>query len=348
MTIRIERLRAQHVPAVRELRKSQRPDDWPEQLSTDFYRWRYAGRGEAETLLAFDGDCCVAMLDSSFHSYRLAGSIVRVREPSEWYCLPEYRPQGLGLSLMRTFMKEPEPMFAMAGTWMTQDILPLMGWQKLEDTTNYSLPLTSGVLVNSALGYLRFPAGRVRSRLSHAISVPIWRRNPIAPHEQSTVSEFRPGESLPLIEPDREYALACMSSDWEPEWLNRAPTDMGEFVWLVGHSNNRPVGFTVSRLFRINGVIEANLLHVQTDRCSADLYGWLVAETSKLLAGRRATKVFCRASCPTFSAALQRIGFVERSRTPAFWWNNDGSKLDGKMHLTRWRADEAIRPYPTY
>ena len=91
MAISVERLTAEHVPAVRRLRRTQRPDDWPEQLSEDFYRWRYSGRKESETLLAFDDDRCIAMLDSSFHLYRYDNAIVRIREPSEWFCLPEYR-----------------------------------------------------------------------------------------------------------------------------------------------------------------------------------------------------------------------------------------------------------------
>ena len=238
-------------------------------------------------------------------------------------------------------------MFAMAGTWMTQDILPLMGWRKLPDATNYSLPLTSGVLVEAVLGRLRIPAGSSRVRVSHAISVPVWHRRPKAPDEHSVISEFQPGQSLPVIAPAADYALACMSSDWEPGWLDRAPPDMGEFVWLVGMTGNKPVGITVSRIFRRNGVPEANLLHVQADRRSAELYEWLIAATSKFLARHRATKVSCRASCPTFSAALRSSGFVERSRTPAFWWSKDGSTPDGTLHLTLWRADEAIRPYPT-
>ena len=238
-------------------------------------------------------------------------------------------------------------MFAMAGTWMTQDILPLMGWQKLPDTTNYSLPLTSGVLVDAVLSRLRVPAGRARARISHAISVPVWRRRPKAPDEHSLISEIKPGQKLPAIAPAADYALTCMSSDWEPDWLDRAPSDMGEFVWLVGMTGDKPVGITSSRIFRRNGVLEANLLHVQPDRCSADLYEWLIAGTSRFLAQRCATKVSCRASCPTFSAALRSTGFVERSRTPAFWWSKDGATLNGTLHLTLWRADEAIRPYPT-
>ena len=238
-------------------------------------------------------------------------------------------------------------MFAMAGTWMTQDILPLMGWQKLPDATNYSLPLTSGVLVDAVLGRLRVPAGNARARVSHAISVPVWRGRPKAPDEHSVISEFQPGEELPIIEPATEYTLACLCSDWEVDWLDQAPPDMGEFVWLVGMTGNKPVGITISRIFQRNGIPEANLLHVQADRRSTELYEWLITETGRFLARRHATKVSCRASCPTFAAALRSTGFVERSRTPAFWWNKDGSTLSGTLHLTLWRADEAIRPYPT-
>lgn len=321
MTIEIERLTVDHLDAVRHLRQSQNNNDWPEEFSDRFYRWRYSARDQSETLLAFDEGRCVAMLDSSFHSYRVGDSIIRVREPSEWLCLPNYRPKGLGLRLMRTFMSESEPMFAMAGTWMTQDILPLMGWQKLPDTTNYSLPLTSGALAESLLGRLRVPAGKLRSRLANTLSFPVWHRRARAPTNQSTISEHRVGDPLPIVEPSRDYAFACISSQWEPAWLDNAPPDMGRYIWLVGRVDGVPVGLTISRLFLRKGACEANLLHVQTSQRSSELYEWLTTETVRFLAQRGAVKVACRASCPIFSSALKRVGFVERSRTPAFWWN---------------------------
>ncbi len=347
MTIIIERLNPDHLAAVRLLRQSQNADNWPEELSEQFFRWRYPARGQSETLLAFDADRCVAMLDSLSHSYRFGNAIIRVREPCEWLCLQEYRPQGLGLRLMKTFMNEPEPMFAMAGTWMTQDILPLMGWQKLPDTTNYSLPLTSGALADSLLGRLRLPTGKARTRLAHTISIPVRHRRPKAPTEHSEVSEHRIGQPLPVVEHSADYSLACISSQWEPAWFDAAPDDMGKFFWLVYHSEGKPVGLTISRLFRRNGALEANLLHVQANRRSSELYEWLIADTARFLARRGAVKIACRASCQIFSDALKRVGFNERSRTPAFWWSKDRSKLSGPMHLTLWRGDEAIRPYPS-
>jgi len=347
MAIKIERLRPEHLAAVRVLRQSQSTGEWPEELSEEFFHWRYASRGESETLLAFDGELCVAMLDSLFHEYRHGQAIVRVREPCEWLCLPEYRPQGLGLRLMGTFMKEPEPMFAMAGTWMTQDILPALGWQKLQDTVNYTLPLKSGALAESLFGRLRMPPGKLRTRLAHTVSVPVWHRSSRAPTADSRVCEHRIGNSLPVVEPSSEYALSCIISQWEPAWLDDAPADMGEFVWLAGYSGNDPVGLTVSRLFSRNGALEANMLHVQANSRAPEIFAWLVTETARLLARRGAAKVACRASCPVFSGELRRLGFVERSRTPAFWWKSDRSRLSGPTHLTLWRGDELIRPYPT-
>lgn len=347
MAIRIERLTADLLPAVRELRESQSGGVTRSRLSDDYYRWRYAAREQSETLLAFDGERCVAMLDSSSHRYRSADSIIRVREPCEWLCLPEYRPQGLGLRLMGEFMKEPEPMFAMVGTWMTQDILPRMGWGKLPDTTNFTLPLTSGAYVESLLGRLRVPGGKLRAGLAHSISFRVWHRRPQAPASDAAVSEYRSDDPFPVVEPSKEYALACLSSPWEPAWLDGAPEDMGSFIWLVAQAEGRPVGLSISRVFRRHGVRQAILLHVQASERSQGLYEWLVTETTRYLARHGAAKVVCRASCEKYSAALKQNGFVERSRTPAFWWSKDRTVPEGPLHLTQWRADELIRPYPT-
>lgn len=346
MAIRIERLTAESLPAVRALRESQGNGSWPDDLADRFYRWRYLAREDAETLVAMDGDRCVAMLDSLCHDYRLGSKIVAVREPCEWFCVADYRPQGLGLKLMRGFMKRPEPMFAMAGTSMTQDILPLLGWQALPETVNFTLPLTTGAFADSLLGRLRFPRGRLRSGTVRSLSFPLWRRKAQAPAGNRRVSELAVDEELPGIDPCPDYGLACKSSGWEPAWLRRAPTEMGRFSWLVAYSGEQAIGFSVSRVFQNNGIVEAKLLHLQSSQNSIEFYEWLVVATARFLARAGAVKVTARASCPTFADALTRSGFVARSRTPAFWWCEDGSLPSAPLHLTLWRADEAIRPYP--
>lgn len=346
MAIRIERLTTESLHGVRSLRESQGTGSWPDDLVDRFYRWRYLPRKNAETLVALDGDRCVAMLDSLCHEYRLGSKIIAVREPCEWFCEPEYRPQGLGLKLMRGFMKRAEPMFAMAGTSMTQDILPLLGWRSLPEAVNFTLPLTSGAFADSLLGRLRFPRGRFRSTSVRALSFPLWRRRATPPTGNHRIEELAADQALPDIEPSPDYGLACKSADWEPAWLGNAPEEMGRFSWLVAYSGDWAIGLTVSRVFRNNGIVEAKLLHVQSSQNSIELYEWLVTSTARALAKAGAVKVTARASCPTFSDALTRSGFVARTKTPAFWWSEDGTLPAAPLHLTLWRADEAIRPYP--
>lgn len=344
MSVQIEQLTAKRLPAVRQLRQQSYPDNWSDEYSEQFFQWRYLPREEADTLVAIDGDRCVAMLDSWVHSYRNVDGIVRVREPCDWMCLPEYRHTGLGLQLMNEFMREPEPLLAVGGSAMTQSILPALGWQGLPGAANYILYLTSGAYTERFLRKLKL--GESLISLGHKYSVSAWRGQPNLEPPNNEISERQPGGVVDGVEPSADYALACMCSEWEPGWLDNAPAGMGEFIWLVGYLDGQPCGLTVSRVYREGDVLVASFQHLQVYERSPVLYQWLIREACERLADRGVVRVVCRASCSTFGSALKDVGFVERSSSPAFWWDRDRSALDGQIHLTYWRGDDAIMPYP--
>src|SRR5438094_250524 len=85
-------------------------------LARALIRWRYDARpsGGGIWLAGHDGQC-VAMLDSFVRPYLLDGRRILVREGCDWYCLPKYRPLGLGVRLMREMMACPEPMLSIGG-----------------------------------------------------------------------------------------------------------------------------------------------------------------------------------------------------------------------------------------
>src|SRR5512137_232443 len=75
--------------------------DWSDDFAQRFFAWRYLSRPFGETLLALDNGRCVAILDAFLSPYLFSGRRVTVSETCDWFCLPEYRPLGLGVKLMR-------------------------------------------------------------------------------------------------------------------------------------------------------------------------------------------------------------------------------------------------------
>ena len=90
--------------------------DWSDHLAQEYFAWRYINRPDGETLLALDRGRCIGIVDSFFRPYWIGGCRQKVRETCDWFCLPAYRPLGVGLHLLRRIMDNPEPTIAIGGT----------------------------------------------------------------------------------------------------------------------------------------------------------------------------------------------------------------------------------------
>ena len=346
MAISFSPLTAETLPAVQQLLLPFWERDWAPEFSDRLFRWRFLGRQDGESILAMDGERCVAMIDSWCRQYMINGERVDVRELGDWYSLPEVR--GVGLQPMWMMMKKPQPILSIGGTSATQALLPRLGWKPLPQVVNYTLALSSGVIAQRPLNRLGLPGKTTFIKLAHKLSFPVRRvhRQP-APAGNATVSEYDASAAAPLVRPPADaYALASLMGQKELDWLYSAPEEMGEFVSLVFSVEDEPVGLSVSRLYKLEHVDEAAILQIQSSTVSADMYKWMVSETAALLADRGARSIRCKTSCPNVAEALSSVGFRQRAANQTVWWSRDQEAPQGNILLSMFRADDGILPYP--
>ena len=119
--------------------------NWPDSLQQELVRWRYHQRPAGHlTWVACDANECVAMLDSRLSQHRLDGVPLMVRETADWYCLPEYRTQMLGLRLMRKMQECGDPILVIDGsrvnlhTAVAAALEPVAGSAKLYSSSDFA------------------------------------------------------------------------------------------------------------------------------------------------------------------------------------------------------------------
>ncbi len=302
--------------------------------------WRYLSRPSGETLLALESGRCVAILDSFRRSYWLSGQPITVRETCDWFCLPQYRPFGLGLKLMRQMMAKPEPIIVIGGTAATQLLLPRLKWARLTDVPNYLLPVSGRALAGLGLRRLLSGSEVLARLLPPGLKIRRPRRlQPAASSAQVYVSSS--GTVAPPPPPDT-YVLASLIDKDSLRWLALAPKEIGDLITLNFVIDGVLVGMSVSRLEKRALGVTAKLLHLQSALYSPETIDWIVSETAQYLADSGAGLIICRLSCPTIGAALRRVGFLIVRFRPAYWWSAGGIAPFGTMHLTNMRGDDAI------
>ena len=319
---------------------------WDKSFADAFFRWRFVERPDWDGILAYDGARPVGFIDSFFRPYQIGESLVRVRQTSDWFSDPGYRP--VGVMLMRKVMQQPEPILVVGGSETTHQILPRLRWTSLPDLAHYALPTGSGAAIKGlselfGLSSLRLPGPMVR-----ALSLPLVRRRRVKPPQGTAeVSCLPAGGPLPQIVPhDGSSVLLSVLEQAEADWLGKAPEGVGEYVWLVFSLDGRPVGLSLSRLYRRDAMTVARLLHLQADVPSVELYAWMTDETARHLAKQGAQWVAGRFGCPQIDQALTGLGFHKRQPCLAFWWHQ-GQEPPPPPHNLSWICgDEALLPHP--
>ncbi|MBW8268687.1 hypothetical protein [Caldovatus aquaticus] len=321
------------------------PDTWDQELEPGFartlIRWRFHERPPGNAAwLAFDGERCVAMLDSFLRPYLLDGRRILVRETCDWFCLPQYRPLGLGLRLMREIMAGPEPSLSIGGTEATLAMLPRLRWTPLPEVQKYVLP----VRVRSLAGSLLRRKWPEREALARAIPGflplrPLHRAPP--PPGVARVSEWRPGTPAPLPLPQRG-GLVQLLEQADLDWIARTPPDFARPLGLAFLLDGRPVGFSLSQLEPVASGFDGTIVHLQIAHDAQPVADWIVAETAHRLAARGAGIIRCGASGPEKVAALRRAGFVARQGLPSYWWPGTGAPAPAALDAGYLRANDAM------
>lgn len=314
--------------------------DWSEDFALSFFEWRYWARPHGDAVIAFDGGNCVAIVDSFIRPYLFGRRSIMVRETCDWFCLPKYRPYGIGVKLMRQLMAKPEPMISVGGSDATISLLPRLQWQRLPDVGNYVLPVSARMATGSVLQRLGLGSGRAARALPS-----FWRlRSPrvaAAPAKTAQVGVWTRDQGVPSP-PSDSYALAALLGDADAQWLASAPAELGELVGLRFTIDGVAVGLSLSRIERFGMGRRAKLLHVQATEPTPQGLAWMIGETARHLVARGAEMILCRASCPRIARALCRAGFLSWRPSPTYWWSNSKEVPGEPLHLTFNRADDGL------
>jgi hypothetical protein len=311
--------------------------DWSEELAKTYFAWRYASRPRGETLLALDRERCIAIVDTFLRPYWIGGRHHVLRETCDWFCLPGYRPLGIGLHLMRRIMDKPEPILAISGTEHTREMLPKLGWATLPGIYDFVLPVSA----KTAASFLARGSGRFAWAAGLVPNIPLARRRACSapPFDALLVQVRRLGDDVQVagIGP---YDLGPEVELTVLDWLARAPPILGEFVALRFLAGGVHVGIAICRIEKLSLGCVAQIVHLQPDR--VDLIDWMVSETVGHLRERGAGVIFGRSSCPSISGALAAAGFYRRKPVPMFWWARGSLPPTGRFNLASLQADDAL------
>lgn len=317
------------------------------QEADELCRWRFFDLPGSELVMAYEDRRCVAIIASYTRPYRMGSRVIMVREPSDWFCLPEFRHLGIGLQLMELLMEKPEPILAIGGTEDQRTLLPEMGWQQMPDLATYTLPLTTRWLADKALrrlapgraGMLEYlppwprylPWIHLLRKRSGAPMLECWGRN------QQHLPEVTPSGDTTCVVP--------LLRDGEWEWLRQAPPRLGTFFHLAFSWGGPVEGVVLGRLYRDDGLMRAKLMHVLVRDPSARSYEAMLHETVRYVRTQGADIVYCSASCRMLQSALEALKFRRSLVRPAYLWRAGMAVAAGELCLTSVHADNGIRPF---
>ncbi len=342
MALRVTLLSEANRPAFETLLAHSWKQNWSSELARALVRWRYYERPlGGVTWLAFNDDQCVAMFDSFVRPYMLSGRRILVREGGDWYCLPKYRPLGLGIRLLREMLANPEPMLSIGGSSATVEILPRLRWTRLPDVQKFVLPIKARGLAGTLLRS-RWPAGEVYARtIPGFIPLRPPRRAPAPPCGVGRVAEWRPATPAALPVPQHN-GLVQLLEQAHLEWMARIPPDVAQLLGLSFFLDDTPVGFSLSQIEPAITGFDGCIVHLQVAHPAQAVADWIVAETASRLAARGVGIIRSLASSPEKVAALRKAGFVGRGPLPAYWWPKVGAPTPSEIDAGYLRADDAM------
>jgi hypothetical protein len=345
MALRLTQLDETNRPAFEALLAHGWRQNWDPELARALIRWRYYDRPSGGgTWLAFNDGQCVAMLDSYVRPYLLDGRRILVREGADWYCLPKYRPLGLGVRLMQKMMTYPEPMLAISGSATTLATLPRLGWTRLPDVQDYLLPVKARGVASIVLRK-RWPYREAYARaIPDIIPLRPPRRAPAPSSGVGRIARWRPGIPTGLPVP-QQPGLVQLLEQADQDWIARMPPGVAKPFGLIFFLDDTPVGFSLSQIEPTKTGCDGRIVHLQTADPAQAVMDWIVAETSVRLAARGAGVIRCWASGAEKLVALRRAGFVAREPLPSYWWPKAGAPAPVALDAGYLRADDAM-PFP--
>ena len=321
--------------------------DWDRAFIDRFLDWRFLQRKNCQTVLAMDGDRCVAMVDAITRNYAIGGKKTGVRETDYWLSLAEYRPFA-SMRVMQSLMDEPEPICAIAGYDYVGSLMERLRWNPLPDVRQMVLPLSAGFGVKVLAQATNKNIADFPAFLTKPLSLKFRKpKKQPAPATTTAVSQITNAADLPdIMPPPAMYAAAALADRHDFEWYAAAPDELGEFVWLLFSMDGKPVAFTLCRLYTEGPYKVAKLVHVQSAITDVQTYAWIIGETSAFIAKRGVDWIDGRFSCPTITKALSQAGYIKGQTHHPFYWPGSQDMQVGDYLVSFMLRGEGLAPYP--
>ena len=313
---------------------------WPDELARQIVQWRYYQRPAGHvTWVACAGGECVAMLDSRIRPYLLCNERTMVRETADWFCMPNYRPFGLGLRVLRRLRDYPEPVLVVGGSNMTRQILPRLGWTELKPVRSYILPVTARGLAANMMR-LKWPRTEALARM-------IWRRVPIRPPRRLPPPAGRvdiqllSGPDWQDLPADASGGLVSLLERDHWQWLASMPSVFAIPLGIVFRLDGVVVGFCLAQLEPSVTGLDGRIVHLQVGRGDVPMIAWIVSAASRVLVDRGAAFIRCFVSTAEKIAAVEAAGFMFSQTMPSHWWNRPGVPVPDSIDVDYLRGDDA-------
>jgi hypothetical protein len=319
--------------------------NWSAEVASQIIQWRYYERpSTAVTWLALERDQkndnparCVAILDSMVRPYLYNHQRVWVRETADWYCTPSRRPYGVGLWLLRQLARYPEPVFVLGGSALTLDLLPKLKWTILPPAGSYILPLTARGLAANMLRQRWWQyekigrvVPRLRIRSPRRVAPPSGRRPDV--RMLSKTDEV-------VLDPPNQDGLVQLLETAHWQWLARMPPCLAQPIGLLFTLDDAPAGVTYSQIEPAATSLDARIVHLQvTDPA---ISGWIISETTSILADHGVEFVRCCVSTSSKITAVEEVGYIRSKDVPCHWWPNQRGTPE-QLDVGYLRGDDAM------
>jgi hypothetical protein len=316
---------------------------WQRPTSADYYRWRYLDAPGLTTLLATDGDRCVATLSAFSRKYHTGDGIVECLEPFDWYTLPDMKGFGVGAHLMKGLMDTGKPIVSLGGSEDTLRFLPRLGFRQIAAATEFFLPLTGRYIMRSRK--LPALARNVASPLLDlAASVVYTPSKPSAAYSFQTLPGTTLGDKLSQI--DGPVGFRPAPDQGFLDWLEKG-SGTGKYFICTVNKDEETVAWLLCRLYRSGGLLHGAILDLRLKQADGDVAVNALRGAGRMLANCGVDDVRAFTTSPFLATAYAQAGYRAGSeKIPALLWCGKHT-LDFDSIALSSGPDEAFWPLET-
>lgn len=313
---------------------------WDRPTDAAYYDWRYRQDAPQEAALAMHGDECVGGIFAFRRAYQTPGGDRDCLEMFDWYADDVWRARGVGLRVIKEFMRDGRPLMALGGTHQARAIFERLKWTRLDTGWRLNLPLSG-----------RFFRARGRNA-AFALAFDLSMRHVLRPRRGSRAVELvpaaTPGADVEaMIRAQRRFSWIRLTDPITDAWLRRAPKSLGTMLGFHVRRDGRLIGWAAARVYESQGLRTAALHELFLADDATALYGDAARALCRVLVGFDPDVITAATSCPDTIAALQALRFRRDYDLPIYCWTGAKAPAPAPTLADGAHAEWAFFPIPT-